>query len=114
MRTTAPDARVAVNWFSVIPRDRTGGYTVAGTFRNVLISLSSAILRMARLPETRYAKGPGGNIAYQVVGDGPVDLVIVPGWLSHVDLMWSDAGWAKFVRELASFARVILYDQLGT
>jgi pimeloyl-ACP methyl ester carboxylesterase/class 3 adenylate cyclase len=69
---------------------------------------------MARLPETRYAKGPGGNIAYQVVGDGPVDLVIVPGWLSHVDLMWGDPGWAKFVAELASFARVILYDKLGT
>jgi class 3 adenylate cyclase len=69
---------------------------------------------MARLPETRYAKGPWGNIAYQVVGDGPVDLVIVPGWLSHVDLMWSDAGWAKFLGELASFSRVILYDKLGT
>jgi class 3 adenylate cyclase len=69
---------------------------------------------MARLPETHYAKGPGGNIAYQVVGEGPVNLVIVPGWLSHVDLMWSDPGWSKFVGELASFARVILYDKLGT
>ena len=69
---------------------------------------------MARLPETRYAKGPGGNIAYQVVGDGPVDLVIVPGWLSHVDLMWGDPAWAKFVGELSSFARVILYDERGT
>jgi pimeloyl-ACP methyl ester carboxylesterase len=69
---------------------------------------------MARLPETRYAKGPGGNVAYQVVGDGPVDLVIVPGWLSHVDLMWGDPGWAKFVGELASFARVVLYDKRGT
>ena len=69
---------------------------------------------MARLPETRYAKGPGGNIAYQVVGDGPIDLVIVPGWFSHVDMLWGDPGWANFVGELASFARVILYDKLGT
>jgi class 3 adenylate cyclase/alpha-beta hydrolase superfamily lysophospholipase len=69
---------------------------------------------MARLPETRYAKGPGGDIAYQVVGDGPVDLVIVPGWLSHVDLLWEDPGWSKFIAEFASFARVIQYDKLGT
>jgi hypothetical protein len=37
---------------------------------------------MARKPETHYAKGPGGDIAYQVVGDGPMDLVVVPGWIS--------------------------------
>jgi class 3 adenylate cyclase len=79
------------------------------------ISSSSVILRtMARLPETRYAKGPGGNIAYQVVGDGPVDLVVVPGWFSHVDLLWGDPGWTTFVSDFASFARVILYDKRGT
>jgi pimeloyl-ACP methyl ester carboxylesterase len=65
-------------------------------------------------PETRYAQGPQGNIAYQVVGDGPTDLVVVPGWMSHVDLLWSDPGWVTFVSQLASFARVILYDKLGT
>jgi class 3 adenylate cyclase len=69
---------------------------------------------MVRQPETRYAKGPEGNIAYQVVGEGPTDLVIVPGWFSHVDLLWGDPGWAAFVGELASFARVILYDKRGT
>ena len=51
---------------------------------------------MARTPETRYAKGPGGDIAYQVVGDGPMDLVVVPGWFSHVDMMWADRGWTRF------------------
>ena len=69
---------------------------------------------MARQPETRYAKGPGGSIAYQVIGDGPMDLVVVPGWFSHVDLLWSEPGWVTFLGELASFARVILYDKLGT
>jgi len=69
---------------------------------------------MGRTPETRYAKGPGGDIAYQVVGDGPIDLVVVPGWFSHVDMMWADPGWTRFNDELASFARVILYDKLGT
>jgi class 3 adenylate cyclase len=69
---------------------------------------------MARTPQTHYAKGPGGDIAYQVVGDGPMDLVVVPGWISHVDIMWADRGWTRFNEELASFARVILYDKLGT
>ena len=69
---------------------------------------------MVRQPRTRYAKGPEGNIAFQVVGDGPMDLVIVPGWLSHVDMLWNDPGWVTFVGELASVARVILYDKRGT
>src|SRR4029077_6305308 len=69
---------------------------------------------MVRQPETRYAKGPEGNLAYQVVGDGPMDLVVVPGWFSHVDMLWGDPGWVSFVGALASFARVILYDKRGT
>ena len=43
---------------------------------------------MAQAPDTRYAKSGDVNIAYQVVGDGPVDLVYVPGWVSHVELAW--------------------------
>jgi class 3 adenylate cyclase/pimeloyl-ACP methyl ester carboxylesterase len=69
---------------------------------------------MVRQPETHYAKGPEGNIAYQVVGDGPTDLVVVPGWFSHIDLLWGDPGWTTFVGELASFSRLILYDKRGT
>jgi pimeloyl-ACP methyl ester carboxylesterase len=69
---------------------------------------------MAQLPQTQYAKGPGGDIAYQVVGDGPMDLVVVPGWFSHVDLLWNHPGWASFIGDFASFSRVILYDKLGT
>ena len=42
---------------------------------------------MVRQPETRYAKGPKGNLAYQVVGKGPTDLAVVPGWFSHVDML---------------------------
>jgi class 3 adenylate cyclase len=69
---------------------------------------------MARLPQTQYAKGPAGEIAYQIVGDGRVDLVIVPGWFSHVELLWADPGWKSFLDDLTSFARVIIYDKLGT
>lgn len=68
---------------------------------------------MPREPETRSAKSTGGSVAYQVVGEGPLDLVIVPGWLSHVDLLWRDPGWERFIRGLESFSRVILFDHRG-
>ena len=47
-------------------------------------------------PQTRYAKGPEGDVAYQVVGDGPIDLVVVPGWFSHIDLQWDDPSGGRF------------------
>jgi pimeloyl-ACP methyl ester carboxylesterase/class 3 adenylate cyclase len=68
---------------------------------------------MAFEPVTRYADSAGGSIAYQVVGEGPLDLVVVPGWLSHVDLIWRDPDWERLIGGLASFSRVILYDPRG-
>ena len=65
-------------------------------------------------PQTHYAKAPGGDVAYQVIGDGPIDLVMVPGWFSHIDIQWDDPKWRAFVGDLASFARIILYDKRGT
>jgi pimeloyl-ACP methyl ester carboxylesterase len=64
--------------------------------------------------ETRYAKSGDVHIAYQVVGDGPVDLVFVPGWITHVELAWDDPFEAAFRRRLASFARLIVFDKRGT
>jgi len=64
--------------------------------------------------DTRYATNGGVSIAYQVVGEGPVDLVWVPGWLSHLDLLWLDPSYARFVERLTRFARVILFDKRGT
>jgi pimeloyl-ACP methyl ester carboxylesterase/class 3 adenylate cyclase len=65
-------------------------------------------------PETRYAKSGDVNIAYQVVGDGPLDLVFVPGFASHVEYAWEDPSLARFLRRLASFSRLILFDKRGT
>ena len=65
-------------------------------------------------PETRYAKAGGFNIAYQVVGDGPVDLIVVPGFISHLELLWSDPDWTRGIERMASFARLILFDKRGT
>jgi class 3 adenylate cyclase/esterase/lipase len=65
-------------------------------------------------PETRYARSGDLDIAYQVIGQGPVDLVLIPGFVSNVELTWEDAAKARFMRHLASFSRLILFDKRGT
>jgi len=64
--------------------------------------------------ETAYARSDELSIAYQVTGSGPLDLVFVPGWVSHVELMWEEPEVAAFLRRLASFSRLILVDRRGT
>jgi pimeloyl-ACP methyl ester carboxylesterase len=65
-------------------------------------------------PRTEYARSGELHIAYQVVGDGPLDLVYVPGWVSHLDLAWQEPTLARFLGRLASFSRLILFDKRGT
>ncbi len=65
-------------------------------------------------PETRYARSGETSIAYQVLGDGPFDLVWTPGALTHLDLAWEDESRARFARALSSFSRLILFDKRGT
>jgi pimeloyl-ACP methyl ester carboxylesterase len=68
-----------------------------------------------RAPETHYAKADDGvHIAYQVFGAGLFDLVVVPGFISHVELGWDDEAIAHALRRLGSFSRVILFDKRGT
>ncbi|MGZ8868498.1 MAG: alpha/beta fold hydrolase, partial [Thermoanaerobaculia bacterium] len=63
---------------------------------------------------TRYARSGNVNIAYQVIGDGPIDLVFVMGWVSHLEMFWEEPSFARFLRRLASFSRLILFDKRGT
>jgi pimeloyl-ACP methyl ester carboxylesterase len=65
-------------------------------------------------PETRYARSGALNIAYQVAGDGPLDLVYVPGWISNVELNWEEPTQAHVLERLARFSRLILFDKRGT
>jgi len=65
-------------------------------------------------PATTYAKSGELSIAYQVVGEGPFDLVLVPGWVSNVELMWEEPTHERFLARLASFSRLILFDKRGT
>ena len=62
----------------------------------------------------RYARSGEVNIAYQVVGDGPLDLVLTFGWVSHLAVVWELPPMARFLERLASFTRLILYDKRGT
>ena len=65
-------------------------------------------------PKTNYTKSGTLNIAYQVIGKGPIDLVFVPGWVSNIDLMWDDPKMSDFLTKLTSFTRLILFDKRGT
>src|SRR3954451_14937205 len=64
-------------------------------------------------PDTHYAKSGDLRIAYQVVGDGPFDLVLVPGFVSHVEAAWEQPHVARLLERLASFSRLILFDRRG-
>ena len=66
------------------------------------------------LPETRYARTADGvHIAYQVLGNGPVDFVYVGPWFTHVEYRWELPRYARFLRKIASFSRLILFDRRG-
>jgi class 3 adenylate cyclase/esterase/lipase len=67
-----------------------------------------------RPPPVRYAKSGDIEIAYQVLGDGDLDLVFFAGWISHLDLGWEDPLRSAFYRRLASFSRLILFDKRGS
>jgi class 3 adenylate cyclase len=70
--------------------------------------------RSRTLPETRYAKSGDVHIAYQIVGTGPLDLVVVPGFISHVEWFWEEPACARLLGRLASFSRLILFDKRGS
>jgi class 3 adenylate cyclase/pimeloyl-ACP methyl ester carboxylesterase len=69
---------------------------------------------MAEMPSTRYVKSDDVYIAYQVLGEGPLDLMFVPGFVSNVEAIWQSPNLSTFFRRLASFCRVILFDKRGT
>ena len=67
-----------------------------------------------RVPPTRYAQSAGAKIAYQVSGEGPCDLVFVPGLVSHLELQWQQLSYRRFVTALERACRVIRFDKRGT
>jgi class 3 adenylate cyclase len=66
------------------------------------------------MPETRYARSGDVHIAYQVFGSGEMDLVLIPGYVTHVEMVWEHGPSARFLERLGSFARVITFDRRGS
>jgi pimeloyl-ACP methyl ester carboxylesterase len=69
---------------------------------------------MTDTPTTHYAKSDGVHIAYQAVGEGPFDLLFVPGFVSNIESIWQSPDQSAFFRRLASFCRLIVFDKRGT
>src|ERR1700720_64574 len=69
---------------------------------------------MDGLPTTHYLKSDDVHIAYQVFGEGSLDLLFVPGFVSNIEAIWESPDHRAFFRRLASFCRVILFDKRGT
>ena len=100
----------------VIESVRARVYIDDGTGNDKELSSSGNTTPMlaSRVPETHYVQNGDVNIAYQVVGSGPVDIVFVMGWVSHLEYFWKHHLFASFLERLASFSRLILFDKRGT
>src|SRR4029434_6924681 len=85
--------------------------TVASDLPNMRLG---AITGMVETPETRYTKSGDVHIAYQVVGEAPLDLVYIPTAAHHVELSWENPPIARFLERLAALARLIAFDKRGT
>src|SRR5215212_8096939 len=70
--------------------------------------------RRGMVPKTQYVRTEGVSVAYQVIGDGPIDLILVPGFLSNIEVFWEQPRVARFLEKLASFSRLVVFDKRGT
>jgi len=99
----------------VFEQSRARIYIDAGEFHeSPQLGFATTAVLAPSIPETRYVRNGDVNIAYQVVGNGPVDIVFVMGWVSHLEYFWKHYLFASFLNSLASFSRLILFDKRGT
>ena len=66
------------------------------------------------VPTTRYARSGDATIAYQLVGEGKLDLLFLPGWISQIEQLWDSSALRRFLERLAVFSRLILFDRRGS
>lgn len=86
----------------------------AAASQPIFRSAATSALSARPTPETHYVQNGDVNLAYQVVGSGPIDIVFVMGWVSHLEYFWKHHLFASFLERLASFSRLILFDKRGT
>src|SRR4030095_6445831 len=82
--------------------------------RRADIRQGAPVAAQAVPPQTRYARLGPDRLAYQVLGQGPPDLVFTMGAFSNVDIVWDDPQMALFLRRLAGFSRLLRFDRRGT
>jgi pimeloyl-ACP methyl ester carboxylesterase/DNA-binding winged helix-turn-helix (wHTH) protein len=116
LKTTIRDIRRALGDDSQTPRFIETAHRRGYRFIASVVTEHPTVARSstAPLPRVRYARSGRVNIAYEVVGDGPVDVVFVMGWVSHLEYFWNEPSFARFLERLASNARLILFDKRGT
>ena len=90
------------------------GYRFIAPIERVTVTDGRTAAPKSPAPRTQYAHSGSVNIAYQVVGSGPIDLVFVMGWVSHLEYFWNEPSFARFLTRLASMGRLILFDKRGT
>ena len=90
------------------------GYRFIAPVAEASAPIMAPQVEVFRPPETHYVRSRDVNIAYQVLGEGPIDLVFVMGWVSHLEYFWTEPSFGRFLRRLATFSRVILFDKRGT
>lgn len=101
-------------------RSRRGGVPMAASLSALTSPSAQSRARglyapeMAGTPPTRYVRTGSGHVAYQVFGEGPLDVVFITNWMTNLDVMWDVPGVAAFLERLSSFARVICFDKRGT
>jgi pimeloyl-ACP methyl ester carboxylesterase len=110
VRKTLAAVDAATEYVQTMPRR---GYRFAVDVENAAEPETSP-LPPTPIPQTRYARSGDVNIAYQVVGNGPIDLVFVMGWVSHVEMFWAEPSFARFLGRLSGMSRLILFDKRGT
>jgi pimeloyl-ACP methyl ester carboxylesterase len=110
LRKTLASVDGATEYVQTLPRR---GYRFNGTVLKDRPVSGAYLVRAEETPKTRYARNGDVNIAYQVIGDGPVDLLFVMGWVSHIEMFWAEPYFATFLRGLSRFARLILFDRRG-
>ncbi len=107
--TVIPHRYVSINFIDAMDSDHKSALATLLTSLGIEPQADAATP-----PRTQYARSGDVNIAYQVFGEGPFDLVVTPGFVSNVDMMWDDALIAQFWRHLATFSRVLTFDKRGT
>ncbi|MGH9308604.1 MAG: alpha/beta fold hydrolase [Vicinamibacterales bacterium] len=117
-RFIAPIAQEVWPAADALPASRAGAVTAGAVVSHAAaMPLSAAAIATIPAPAAgriSYARSGSVNIAYQIVGSGPIDLVFVMGWVSHLEYFWNEPSFARFLDRLSSMARLIIFDKRGT